>query len=107
MSFSRHRLLLRGKRLLDAKQVAQVDLGVDVMGNLALIEEPVEVGLHFGPAGDAQPQGEEAPQVFLDGGQVVSVQTLLPGLLGPLTLLRKKKKVTVTVQPTAVKMLQI
>lgn len=62
------------------------------MGNLALIEEPVEVGLHFGPAGDAQPQGEEAAQVFLDGRQVVSVQTLLPGLLGPLTLLRKRKK---------------
>lgn len=90
MSFSRHRLLLQGKGLLDAKQVAQVDLGVDVMGNLALVEEPVEVGLHFGPAGDAQPQGEKAAQVFLDGGQVVSVQTLLPGLLGPLTPLKEK-----------------
>lgn len=71
------------------------------MGNLALVEEPVEVGLHFGAAVDAQTESEEAPQVLLHGGQLVAVQTLLPRLLGPPVLLQKeKKKKSVTAQPT-------
>lgn len=72
------RPLLRANRLLEAKQVAQVDLGVNIVGNLALVEEPIEVGLHFGAAVDAQTEGKEAPQVLLHGGQLVAVQTLLP-----------------------------
>lgn len=87
-----HRRLLWGGGLLEAKQAAQVDLGVDVVGNLALVEEPVEVGLHFGASGDTQAQGEEAAQVLLHGGQLVAVQALLPRLLGPPVLLGEAKK---------------
>lgn len=64
------------------------------MGDLALVEEPVEVGLHLGAAVDAQAEREEASQVLLHGGQLVAVQTLLPRLLGPPVLLQGDKSVT-------------
>lgn len=64
------------------------------MGNLALVEEPVEVGLHFGAAGDTQAEGEESAQVLLHGGQLVAVQALLPRLLGPPVLLGEATKIT-------------
>lgn len=69
------------------------------MGNLALVEEPIEVGLHFGAAVDAQTECKEAPQVFLHDGQLVAVQTLLPRLLGPPVLLQEEN--SVTTQPTS------
>ncbi|TNN85972.1 hypothetical protein EYF80_003816 [Liparis tanakae] len=74
-------------RWLDAKQIAQVDLGVNVMRDLAFIEEAREVGFHFGSSGDPHAQGEEAAQVLLHKRQMASIQTLLPGLLRPLTFL--------------------
>lgn len=88
------RHFLGGNRLLEAKKVAQVDLGVDIVGDLALIEESIEVGLHFGAAVDTQTEGEEAPQVLLHGGHLVAVQTLLPRLLWSPVLLREEKSVT-------------
>lgn len=57
------------------------------MWDLAFVEEPRQVGLHFGSSGDAHAQREEVIQVVLHQGQVVSVQTLLPGFLRPLTIL--------------------
>lgn len=57
------------------------------MGDLALVEEARQVGLHLGPSGDAQAHGEEAPQVLLHEGAVASVQALLPGFLGTMALL--------------------
>lgn len=95
---------LWGSGFLEGEEAAQVDLGVHIVGNLALVEEPVEVGLHFGAAGDVQTEGEEAPQVLLHGGQLAAVQPLLPGLLGSLVLLREpeqEKKETVTAQTTS------
>lgn len=86
--------LPRANGLLEAKQVAQVDLGVDKVGDLALVEQPIEVGLHFGAPADAQTEGEEAPQVLLHGGQLVAVQALLPRLLGPAVLLQAEEQVT-------------
>lgn len=65
------------------------------MGDFALIEEPIEVGLHFGAAVDTQTEGEEAPQVLLYSRQLVAVQTLLPRLLGPPVLLQEERSVTV------------
>lgn len=59
------------------------------MGDLALVEESIEVGLHFGAAVDTKTKGEEAPQVLFHGGQLVAVQTLLPRLLGSTVLLQK------------------
>lgn len=78
---------LQRTRLFHAEQAAQVDLGVNIMRDLALVEEAREVGFHFSPTGDPHTKGEEATQVFLHKRQVVSIQTLLPGLLGPLTFL--------------------
>lgn len=57
------------------------------MRDLALVEETCEVGFHLGASGNAHAQGKEVTQVFLHKGQMVSVQALLPGFLGPLTFL--------------------
>lgn len=89
-----YRAVLCENRLLEAKKIAQVDLRVDVVGDLALVEESIEVGLHFGTTVDTQTEGKEAPQVFLHGRQLVAVQTFLPRLLGPPVLLQEEKSVT-------------
>lgn len=68
--------------LLHLEQVAQVDLGVHEVRDLPLVEEARQVGLHFGASGDAHAQREEAAQVLLHRRLLVSIQTLLPGLLG-------------------------
>lgn len=63
------------------------------MRDLALVEEAREVGFHFSATSDPHTKGEEATQVFLHKGQVVSIQTLLPGLLGPVSFLFAQEKV--------------
>lgn len=89
LTFSRCDLrLVHRTWLFDPKQVAQVNLRVNVVWDLAFVEEAREVGFHFGSSADPHAQGKEATQVFLHEGKMVSVQTPLPGLLGPLAFLQ-------------------
>lgn len=74
-------------RLLHGKQVPQVDLGVNETRDLPLVEETRQVGLHFGASRHPHAQRKEAAQIFLHEGKVVSIQTLLPGLLRPMMFL--------------------
>lgn len=62
------------------------------MGDLPLVEETRQVGLHLGASGHSHAQREEAPQVFLHQGELVPIQPLLPGLLGPVAFLRRNRE---------------
>lgn len=59
------------------------------MWDLALIEEARELCLYFGTSRDLHVAGEQTTQIVLYKGPVVSVQTLLPGFLGPPTFLQR------------------
>lgn len=62
------------------------------MGDLPLVEETRQVGLHLGASGHSHAQREEAPQVLLYQGEVVPIQPLLPGLLRPVAFLRRNRE---------------
>ena len=57
------------------------------MRDLALVKQTREVGFHLGSSGELHAQSEEAMQVVLHQGELASVQTPLPGLLGSPTFL--------------------
>lgn len=78
-------------RLFQGKQVAQVDLGVNVTRDLPLVEETRQVGLHFGASWHSHAQCKEATQVLLHKRKMVSIQTLLPSLLRPMAFLSTRR----------------
>lgn len=78
--------------LLEAEEIAQVDLRVGVTRDLTLVEEAREVGFHFDPARHPHAQLEQTAQVVLHQGPIVLLQTLVPELLVPLTSLLAEEK---------------